>query len=334
MGNFFDGDAASPPPSSHPLQWFWCKAVGEEEDESAWTAFSADLSSKIEAASKAKSLTVDLGEEGKLDIQGMQLKSKNGTLHPVRRGKAKNAGPLQVKPPPDERMVKLDQAKLEKLLAQEFPDRPGPATDRVALCKKLTNWKPTAAMDHECPICLCDLDEDVVTLEKCPGHPFHRDCIVHCLKEEASFLKCPCCGVLYGVRTGVMPKGTISISRSATRLEGYYLCGSITINYNFSDGIQGPEHPNPGESYTGTSRTAYLPDNAEGNEVLRLLQLAWDRRLTFTIGTSVTNGTSNTVIWNGVHHKTSTSGGMTNYGYPDETYLERVTEELKDLGVV
>jgi hypothetical protein len=32
--------------------------------------------------------------------------------------------------------------------------------------------------------------------------------------------------------------------------------------------------------------------------------------------------------------QTSTSGGQMNYGYPDDTYLERVKEELKDLGVV
>lgn len=67
--------------------------------------------------------------------------------------------------------------------------------------------------------------------------------------------------------------------------------------------IKGPEHPNPGQSYTGTYRTAYLPDNKEGNEVLRLLQIAWERRLTFTIGTSVTSGATNAVVWNGIHHK-------------------------------
>jgi len=130
-----------------------------------------------------------------------------------------------------------------------------------------------------------------------------------------------------------MPHGTMDVTRSASRLEGYLLCGTITVNYHFSDGVQGTEHPSPGERYTGTSRTAYLPDNTEGNAVLKLLQTAFDRKLTFTIGTSVTNGTSNTVVWNGIHHKTSTSGGPTNYGYPDDKYLSRVRQELKDVGV-
>lgn len=45
-----------------------------------------------------------------------------------------------------------------------------------------------------------------------------------------------------------------------------------------------------GISYSGTSRTAYLPDNQEGREVLILLKLAFDRKLIFTLGTSVTTG--------------------------------------------
>eukprot|EP01126_Amoeba_proteus_P039036 TRINITY_DN4098_c0_g2_i6.p1 TRINITY_DN4098_c0_g2~~TRINITY_DN4098_c0_g2_i6.p1 ORF type:complete len:119 (+),score=16.72 TRINITY_DN4098_c0_g2_i6:585-941(+) len=97
--------------------------------------------------------------------------------------------------------------------------------------------------------------------------------------------------------------------------------------------FSGPEHPQPGAMYTGTSRTAYLPDDEKGNEVLRLLDIAWERKLTFTVGTSVTTGTSNSVVWNGIHHKTAMSGGTSNYGYPDDTYLDRVKAELNDLGI-
>ncbi len=51
------------------------------------------------------------------------------------------------------------------------------------------------------------------------------------------------------------------------------------------------------------------------------------------VGTSVTTGQSNCVVWNGVHHKTNTSGGATNFGWPDPTYFVRVKEELKDKGI-
>jgi hypothetical protein len=70
-------------------------------------------------------------------------------------------------------------------------------------------------------------------------------------------------------------------------------------------------------------RTAYLPDNKEGQEILKLFKIAWERRLLFTVGRSVTTGEDNQVVWGGVHQKTSTSGGATSFGYPDPTYFER-----------
>ena len=84
---------------------------------------------------------------------------------------------------------------------------------------------------------------------------------------------------------------------------------TIVSDYHFPSGLQGPEHPNPGRCYEGTSRTAYLPDNREGREVLRLLRRAFDARVLFTIDTSNTTGRSNQVIWNDIHHKINISGG-------------------------
>ena len=68
------------------------------------------------------------------------------------------------------------------------------------------------------------------------------------------------------------------------------------------------DHPNPGKWYSGTTRTAYLPDNPEGREISRLLRKAFEARLVFTIGKSNTTGQDNVVIWNDIHHKTSLSG--------------------------
>ena len=45
----------------------------------------------------------------------------------------------------------------------------------------------------------------------------------------------------------------------------------------------------------------------------------------------MTTGQTNTVVWSGIHHKTITSGGP--FGYPDATYLNRVTLECADRGV-
>lgn len=73
------------------------------------------------------------------------------------------------------------------------------------------------------------------------------------------------------------------------------------------------EHPNPGYPYHGTSRIAYLPDNEEGRELLLLLRKAFEARITFTVGRSVTTGRDNVVTWNDIHHKTNISGGPQAY---------------------
>ena len=51
---------------------------------------------------------------------------------------------------------------------------------------------------------------------------------------------------------------------------GYEGYRTIQINYTIQSGVQGLEHPNPGKPYTGTTRTAYLPDNQEGREVFQV----------------------------------------------------------------
>ncbi len=68
-------------------------------------------------------------------------------------------------------------------------------------------------------------------------------------------------------------------------------------------------------------------------QVLELLKVAWDRRLTFTIGTSVTTGAADTVVWNEIHHKTESTSNHSGHGYPDPGYLDRVLLELAAQGV-
>ena len=68
-------------------------------------------------------------------------------------------------------------------------------------------------------------------------------------------------------------------------------------------------------------------------QVLRLLLVAWDRRLIFSVGTSSTTGESDTVIWNEVHHKTEFGSNLTGHGYPDPGHLDNVLEELKAQGI-
>ena len=185
---------------------------------------------------------------------------------------------------------------------------------------------------EQCSVCLMEFTAEdtgqVVRLGKCKGHYFHKECISNAFTSGES-LKCPVCGQLYGVQWGAMPPGTCDVTfHRDVQCEGFKP-GAWVLSYRFPDGAL-PD----GQAYSGTKRQGVLPDTPEGREVMRLLVCAFYRRQTFVIGTSVTTGKKNTVIWNGIHHKTSLDGGPTNFGYPDPTYFDRVKEELAAKGIV
>lgn len=186
--------------------------------------------------------------------------------------------------------------------------------------------------DEKCSICICEFSasdsHNIIKLDKCSGHYFHKDCIELCHKQ--AHLRCPICGIIYGIMTGDMPRGSMSLIKypsSAVAWEAYPNTDILEIHYIFKSGKKDDI------LYPGTTRVAYLPNNDEGIEVLRLLIIAFERRLTFTIGTSVTTGRANQVVWNGIHHKTALEGGPSCFGYPDETYFSRVKEELAAKGI-
>jgi len=180
---------------------------------------------------------------------------------------------------------------------------------------------------------MCDLDDEdmkpVVKLSKCVGHAFHLSCVEKAFQFSQ---KCPSCNYCYLLR-GPQPSGTMDIRIDKYTKCAGYSCKTISISYSFPSGKQSYMHPSPGESYSGTHRYAYLPDNEEGNRVCRLLMRGFEHGLLFTVGQSVTTGVKNTTIWNGIHHKTSTSGGVSNWGFPDAGYFERVTNELASKGL-
>ncbi|XP_063284765.1 E3 ubiquitin-protein ligase DTX3L [Pelobates fuscus] len=187
--------------------------------------------------------------------------------------------------------------------------------------------KDSDSKDDTCPICL-DTFTDKEILEKCK-HAFCKTCLQQSMAHKPV---CPICNVSYGVIIGSQPKGTMTHNVIYLKLPGF-TCQTIQINYSFNNGIQGMDHPNPGKPYHGTHRTAYLPDTKDGQEILQLLKRAFDQRLVFTIGDSRTTGAKDCVTWNDIHHKTSTHGGPSHFGYPDPDYLNRVRDELKAKGI-
>ncbi|KAI6651514.1 E3 ubiquitin-protein ligase DTX3L [Oopsacas minuta] len=185
--------------------------------------------------------------------------------------------------------------------------------------------------EETCPICLEALHSDGIPIRKliqCK-HEFHEPCISKAIETKP---RCPLCMSPLGVQRGNQPAGGLMThSTLFYPLPGYPNHGTIKIHYQIPSGVQNKSHPNPGTYYPSTSRTAYLPANQKGLKVLGLLRVAFERGLIFTVGTSRTLGMDNMITWNDIHHKTMQTGSA--YGYPDDSYLDRVIAELKDKGV-
>ncbi|XP_058411904.1 E3 ubiquitin-protein ligase DTX3L-like [Diceros bicornis minor] len=180
----------------------------------------------------------------------------------------------------------------------------------------------------KCVICM-DIISNEQVLPKCK-HEFCGPCINRAMSFKQ---ECPVCRTPYSIQKGNQPEGTMHVTVMRQSLPGYESCGSIVIDYIMEGGVQTKQHPNPGKRYSGVHRTAYLPDNKEGREVLRLLRRAFDQKMIFTVGESQVSGASGVIKWNDIHHKTSLFGGPEKYGYPDPNYLKRVKQELKDKGI-
>ncbi|XP_030230244.1 E3 ubiquitin-protein ligase DTX3L isoform X7 [Gadus morhua] len=182
--------------------------------------------------------------------------------------------------------------------------------------------------EDKCPVCMDQITNR--TTLPC-NHALCTECLENFVTKMGP--TCPICKAIFGEITGDQPDGSMTYETQRTSLPGFWGYGHILIKYDIPHGKQTARHPNPGRPYRGTQRSAYLPDNREGWEVLTLLQRAFDKRLIFTVGTSVTSGSENQVTWNDIHHKTSFGGGPASFGYPDPDYLRRVKEELKAKGI-
>jgi deltex-like protein len=196
--------------------------------------------------------------------------------------------------------------------------------------------------DSRCPICLQDMNPGspmVVALTRCL-HQLHLDCLNAMLSSQPAtnkslYIQCPTCMTIYGEKTGNQPPGTMCWTTLPYSLPGHHGTRTLQITYNIASGIQGPEHPNPGRPYyaVGFPRVCYLPDTEKGRKVLRLLSIAFERRLVFTVGRSVTTGREDVVTWNEIHHKTEPGMSNTGHGFPDSGFLDRCLAELAAQGV-
>ncbi|XP_018332330.1 protein deltex isoform X2 [Agrilus planipennis] len=196
-------------------------------------------------------------------------------------------------------------------------------------------WAPR----QPCPTCRQQLKPCRVVVALPCDHVLHLDCLNLILKEQQSLgvtlhVQCAVCGCVYGEKHGNQPPGTMEWGFIERSLPGYGNCRTIQIVYNIQSGIQGANHPNPGHEYyaVGFPRVAYLPDSPNGRKALRLLNVAWQRKLIFTVSRSHTTGCEDVVSWN-LPHKTEIGPSSSGHGYPDPGYLNRLFRELEALGV-
>mmetsp|Transcript_22663 Transcript_22663/g.29129 ORF Transcript_22663/g.29129 Transcript_22663/m.29129 type:complete len:198 (+) Transcript_22663:1-594(+) len=184
-------------------------------------------------------------------------------------------------------------------------------------------------MEEDCVIC-----QDVFhKRRKCAklkcGHIFHKKCIQRAFQSKP---QCPVCRKSIGAPVGKCPSGTMTTTTSSMRCSGFRE-GSIVITYSIPAGRQMSYHDNPGTSHASKHATAYIPDNTDGQALLKRLKYAFLHGLTFNVGTSITTGAKNQCTWASVHHKTSPSGGVQAHGFPDPDYFKNCNAELDGLGV-
>nr|XP_023689868.1 probable E3 ubiquitin-protein ligase DTX3 isoform X1 [Paramormyrops kingsleyae] len=262
--------------------------------------------------------------------QNGAAKRRCSLLPCVRSSQTDGEGSLLAPPPPQARHIQKPHLKDKKPIDLDttisVPMYHNPSAGREA------EFGTSLGADSgtTCTICMGEIVERT-TLDKC-GHSFCRTCLDQAFQVKRA---CPVCRMVYGQLIGNQPaNGSMMVERDPDlELPGHEGYGCVCIIYSFPPGLQAQEHPNPGVRYPGTDRVAYLPDSPEGNRVLGLLRRAFEQRLIFTIGTSMTTGMQNVITWNDIHHKTSIWGGPRCFGYPDPTYLVRVTEELREKGI-
>ncbi|KAG0230011.1 hypothetical protein B0O80DRAFT_499069 [Mortierella sp. GBAus27b] len=220
--------------------------------------------------------------------------------------------------------------------------------------------------DAECPICQDVLEipdptksasqastsqepELVVKLKSC-RHCFHEACIKEWFKSKDAQLKCPMCNTMCtteaksGVakrminsqgpqKLGPMPDGVMAYHFDV-RLSCYFIYivmpGHTIPNTNSTQTPNSSSNPSTIHVPTDV-RYAILPVSGRLGPLLliRLIALFYYGHM-FRVGRSLTRGTDNVVVWNGVHLRTTMRG---EYGFPAPHFESNCWDEINQKGV-
>ncbi|KAJ8376951.1 hypothetical protein SKAU_G00075310 [Synaphobranchus kaupii] len=174
--------------------------------------------------------------------------------------------------------------------------------------------RATAAEVETCPLCMEPLQKKQRLI--CT-HAFCAACLKRSV--ETLGLQCPVCPKVLIV-VGDQPEGQMTVNHLKTRLGECF-----SIMYYIPNGLQTEAHPNTGKPFTGIQTTALLPNSPEGQEVLKLLQKAFEQKLVFTV--AATDGAADRVVYNDIPH----AGDHIQCREPD--FLKKVRAALRTKGI-
>jgi deltex-like protein len=167
----------------------------------------------------------------------------------------------------------------------------------------------------------------------CADHYFHLDCLKEWLKTSVT---CPLCRTQLVQITGYqpMPSGAaMTVQEELDSLPGHETHSTLAVHFAIPSGVQDLDFPLPGERFESFKFVTYLPNNSEGQNVLRMLGLAWNRRLLFRIGYNQVSKRLDKIVLNGLELKTNRVGGVTGNGFPDVSYMSRLKSDLREIGI-
>ncbi|XP_053708406.1 uncharacterized protein si:busm1-163l24.3 isoform X2 [Synchiropus splendidus] len=183
------------------------------------------------------------------------------------------------------------------------------------------NFDSSLAQGDQVHICVCGKTETPMTRTDC-GTTMCSRCL------ETVHVYCRVCqdterSTQQGIR-GKMSHCKLNVSIPGSQ------DSAIKITYLIPNGIQGDSHPSPGRPFRGGVFEAFLPDCSKTRKLLPRLEEAFKLGFTFTV-TNKDMGAK--VMWASIPHKTSLQGGKSGKGYPDSSYLNRLSTVLTSLGI-
>ncbi|KAJ8245176.1 hypothetical protein GJAV_G00274320 [Gymnothorax javanicus] len=183
--------------------------------------------------------------------------------------------------------------RLEDICTGEMPE--------VSETGESSQPRATAAKEEICPHCLEPINNK---LKLMCSHAFCAICLKTCVNRLGR--QCPVC--LKEVKVlGDQPEGQMT----ATHMKDFLGKDCFCITYSIPRALQMEAHPNPGKPFDGIQTESWLPGEGnwlkgnrwvtlKGEEVLKLLEKAFEQKLIFTV--AATDGAADRVDFTDIPH--------------------------------